>query len=105
MTSLAEQVQLQRAEQQADSARTRLDMRAPVPGWRGPRGRGIKRTTKVERHPWPCPGCGELRSAKRRRFCEPCRLRVRDGIPLDVEQIPTAKECEDLARRLEWLPP
>lgn len=43
--------------------------------------------------PWPCVGCGRPQAKFRWTYCKRCRLRVEDGIPLDIDDIPTQAEC------------
>lgn len=88
--SLAEQVQIQRAEEQLGSARVRFEMRLAIGK------QAIRRRTVVTKGPWVCVGCGEIRAPKRRHYCPVCKRRLEHDIPLDIDDVLTRAECRAL---------
>jgi hypothetical protein len=43
---------------------------------------------------WPCIGCGKTRARRPRRYCVVCKRRLKSGIALDIDDVPTMAECE-----------
>jgi hypothetical protein len=49
---------------------------------------------------WLCVGCGKRYARRPHSYCRLCRRRVADGIPVDVDDVPTQDECYAVNRRM-----